>query len=74
MKQAHNQHPKGKRIMPGKKNASLKDPKLYEELRDEGASKEKAAVFQMPPPSRGARKWAAREASQAITTTGQWIN
>ena len=29
--------------MPGRKNASLKDPKLYEELRDEGASKEKAA-------------------------------
>jgi hypothetical protein len=29
--------------MPGRKNASLKDPKLYEELRDDGASKEKAA-------------------------------
>jgi Rho termination factor-like protein len=29
--------------MPGRRNASLKDPKLYEELRDEGASKEKAA-------------------------------
>ena len=29
--------------MPGRKNSSLKDPKLYEELRDEGASKEKAA-------------------------------
>lgn len=29
--------------MPGRKNASLKDPKLYEELRDGGASKEKAA-------------------------------
>jgi hypothetical protein len=29
--------------MPGKKNASLKKPKMYEELRDEGASKEKAA-------------------------------
>ena len=29
--------------MPGKKNPSLKDPKLYEELRDEGASKQKAA-------------------------------
>ena len=29
--------------MPGKKNSSLKDPKLYEELREDGASKEKAA-------------------------------
>ena len=29
--------------MPGRKNSSLKDPKLYEELRDDGASKEKAA-------------------------------
>jgi hypothetical protein len=29
--------------MPGKKNASLKKPNMYEELRDEGASKEKAA-------------------------------
>jgi hypothetical protein len=29
--------------MPGRKNSSLKDPGLYEELRDDGASKEKAA-------------------------------
>lgn len=29
--------------MPGKTNASLKRPNMYEELRDEGASKEKAA-------------------------------
>jgi general stress protein YciG len=29
--------------MPEKKNPSLKDSKLYEELRDEGASKQKAA-------------------------------
>lgn len=29
--------------MPGKKNPSLKDPELYEKLRDDGASKEKAA-------------------------------
>lgn len=29
--------------MPEKKNPRLKDPKLYEELRDEGASKQKAA-------------------------------
>jgi hypothetical protein len=29
--------------MPGERNSRLKDPKLYEELRDDGASKEKAA-------------------------------
>jgi hypothetical protein len=29
--------------MPRGRNSSLKDPKLYEELRDDGASKEKAA-------------------------------
>lgn len=29
--------------MPGPRNASLKDPELYEKLRDDGASKEKAA-------------------------------
>ena len=29
--------------MPGEKNRSLKNPDMYEELRDEGASKEKAA-------------------------------
>ncbi|MEW2459491.1 MULTISPECIES: DUF7218 family protein [Microbacterium] len=29
--------------MPGARNNSLKDPELYEELRDDGASKEKAA-------------------------------
>jgi hypothetical protein len=29
--------------MPGKKNASLKNPDMYEDLRDDGASKEKAA-------------------------------
>lgn len=29
--------------MPGRRNASLGDPELYEKLRDDGASKEKAA-------------------------------
>lgn len=29
--------------MPGRQNRSLKDPDLYEELRDRGDSKEKAA-------------------------------
>lgn len=29
--------------MPGERNAQLKDPELYEELRKDGASKQKAA-------------------------------
>ena len=29
--------------MPGQRNAQVKDPELYETLRDEGNSKEKAA-------------------------------
>ncbi len=29
--------------MPGEKNRSLKNPDLYEDLREDGASKEKAA-------------------------------
>lgn len=29
--------------MPGRRNSSLKDPELYEELREDGASKQKAA-------------------------------
>lgn len=29
--------------MPGRRNSSLKDPELYEELRKDGDSKEKAA-------------------------------
>ncbi len=29
--------------MPGEKNSSLKKPDMYEDLREEGASKEKAA-------------------------------
>lgn len=39
--------------MPGRRNSSLKDPKLYEELRDEGASKEKAARISNAAASRG---------------------
>lgn len=29
--------------MPGRRKSSLKDPELYEKLRDDGASKQKAA-------------------------------
>lgn len=39
--------------MPGGRNASLKDPELYEELRKEGASKEKAARISNAAASRG---------------------
>lgn len=39
--------------MPGRKNSSLKDPKLYEELREDGASKEKAARISNAAASRG---------------------
>ena len=40
--------------MPGRKNPQLKDPKLYEELRDDGASKEKAARVSNAIAKRGA--------------------
>lgn len=40
--------------MPGRKNSSLKKPEMYEELRDEGASKEKAARISNAAANRGA--------------------
>jgi hypothetical protein len=39
--------------MPEKKNPSLKDPELYEELREDGASKEKAARISNAAAKRG---------------------
>ena len=39
--------------MPGRRNASLKDPELYEKLRDDGASKEKAARISNAAAARG---------------------
>ena len=39
--------------MPGRKNSSLKDPELYEKLRDDGASKEKAARISNAAANRG---------------------
>jgi hypothetical protein len=39
--------------MPGRTNSSLKDPELYEKLRDEGSSKEKAARISNAAASRG---------------------
>lgn len=39
--------------MPGKKNRSLKKPAMYEDLRKEGASKEKAARISNAAAKRG---------------------
>lgn len=39
--------------MPGKQNPSLKDPELYEKLRDDGASKSKAARISNAAAKRG---------------------
>jgi len=39
--------------MPGNRTNSLKDPKLYEKLRDEGDSKEKAARISNAAAARG---------------------
>lgn len=39
--------------MPEKKNPSLKDPELYEELREDGASKQKAARISNAAAKRG---------------------
>ena len=39
--------------MPEKSNPSLKDPKLYEELREDGASKQKAARISNAAAARG---------------------
>jgi Rho termination factor, N-terminal domain len=39
--------------MPGKENPSLKDPELYEELREDGASKQKAARISNAAAKRG---------------------
>ena len=39
--------------MRGRKNSSLKDPELYEKLRDDGASKEKAARISNAAANRG---------------------
>lgn len=39
--------------MPGNRSASLKNPKLYEDLRDEGNSKQKAARISNAVAARG---------------------
>ena len=47
--------------MPGEKTRSLKNPDLYEDLREDGASKEKAARISNP---------AANEGEEAIGRKG----
>ncbi len=39
--------------MPGRQQSSLQDPEMYEALRDEGASKQKAARISNAAASRG---------------------
>ncbi|MGX5681121.1 DUF7218 family protein [Schumannella luteola] len=39
--------------MPGQRNSTLKDPELYEELRKDGASKQKAARISNAAAKRG---------------------
>jgi hypothetical protein len=46
--------------MPGARNNSLKDPKLYEDLRREGDSKEKAARISNAVAARGAKSVARK--------------
>lgn len=58
--------------MPEKKNPGLRDPELYEELREDGASKQKAARISNAAASRGAPQWAARAARAAIMKIGRW--
>lgn len=41
--------------MPGRRNSSLKDPELYEELRGKGDSKQKAARISNAVAARGHR-------------------
>jgi hypothetical protein len=42
--------------MPNKKNPSLKDPEMYESLREDGASKEKAARISNAAAKEGRKK------------------
>jgi hypothetical protein len=46
--------------MPGARNNSLKDPKLYEDLRKDGDSKEKAARISNAVAARGAKSVAKK--------------
>lgn len=50
--------------MPGRRGSNLKDRELYEELREDGASKEKAARISNAAASQG-RKTVGRRGAQA---------
>jgi hypothetical protein len=50
--------------MPGRRNSTLKDPELYEELREDGASKEKAARISNAAAARG-RKAVGRKGGES---------
>ena len=50
--------------MPGRRGSNLKDRDMYEELRDEGASKEKAARISNAATSQG-RKTVGRRGANA---------
>lgn len=50
--------------MPGRRGSNLKDRELYEELRDEGASKEKAARISNAAANEG-RKTVGRRGGKA---------
>ena len=50
--------------MPGRRGSNLKDRDLYEELRDDGASKEKAARISNAAASQG-RKTVGRRGAKA---------
>jgi hypothetical protein len=50
--------------MPGRRGSNLKDRDMYEELRDEGASKEKAARISNAAASQG-RKTVGRRGANA---------
>jgi hypothetical protein len=47
-------------MSPKGKNSRLKDPELYEELRDDGASKQKAARISNAAAARAARRSAEK--------------
>ena len=59
--------------MPGKKKPgpSVKDDKVYEAVRDQGGSKEKAARIANASAARGRSRLARRVARPARTTTGR---
>ena len=58
--------------MPGSKNSALKNPEMYEELRDDGESKEKAARISNAAANRGSGEVGRKAVRLAPTTTGQF--